>query len=593
MRCIGIFGPALLLLAPLLLRAQEPPASDPVLLERRAVEKLSRLTETLSDISARLKAADPAKSRLARAALKYLGEKGVEDEMKAALEDMTRGKWQNALDRMDKIQKDLAALLDLLLDRNKQLLDLLEKIQDLENLRKELKDILGEQEAERDQARRTAGLKDLGERLEAAARRLAGLEKEQRDLLGRLPAGPAGKLAPPQEALRRKTEAAAEELEKLEARARSALGEKPPAASSQVRLAARSMESAAKALEKSSPGRAGSSMEKAARRLKKAREALENLARRTRDKIHRLSLGEQARAQAATAARTRALAEKFRKGGKDLPGGKGVSQAVPFQEKAAGELGKGKARPALSDQEEALKNLKKGLQEAEEALRQARRRLQEELLRALQERIAGILARQKQVSAATRVLHARARGADPPPRAVRVRASKLSQTEGALAEEARRAVKILREEGTTVVLPEILDTVKRYLLYLKEDLGKGRTGPPVQARQAEVENLLSAALEALKREQEKRDDQESSSNDRQPPRNQPLVDRRAELKMIRLLQQDVYEATLRAKILSEKDPASAGREAERLAPRQRKIYELTRKLADRIQKDLAEEEEGK
>ena len=569
-------------------QSQSPP--DPALLQRTAMEKLSRLSETLSSLSAKLKKIEPAKARLLSAALQYLGEKGVEERMQAVLKDMAARKWQNALDGMDKIEKDLSTLLDLLLDRNKELLDLLEKIRKLQDLGKELDSILKEQESERNQARKTAELQAHRAALLDAAEKLKRLEKAQRALEARLGGGSAPADARAEQArLRGETRRIRERLEKLEEEHKRLTGEGEKEASSETGKAAGAMEGAEKALAGEAPGRARAPMKEAADHLARAGRALERMAEKTKDRIHRLPLGEQARAQAKTADRTAGLAKKMKAQGKDMPGGKGVAGAVPHQEKAAGSLGKGRPGEAVPEQDKALDSLQKSRKEIEEALKQARRRLQEELLQALQERIAGMLARQKQVSAATRVLHARAGEADPPPRAIRLQAAKLSGTERDLAGEGGRVLKILQEEGSTVVIPGIMEVVRKDLLYLAEDLGRGHTGRTVQARQGEVENLLSAVLEALKREQEQRDDDSDNQDQRENP-DQPLVSRRAELKMIRILQEAVYKATLGAKILSEKDPAAAAREARRLAPRQKDIYDLTRNLANRIQKDLAEEE---
>ena len=587
-------GILVLLLAPVKAAAQKQAPPDPSLLQRTAMEKLSRLSETLSALTAKLKKAEPGKARLLEAALKYLGEKGVEDEMRAVLRDIAEKKWQNALDRMGGIEKDLAALLDLLLDRNKELLALLEKIQKLEDLRKELDFIVNAETAERDKAGKTAELLAHREALRKAAEELRRLEKAQRALRARTAGGRAGSAERAGQArLEKETRRVQGDIERLEKEHEELTGDKEGGASSETGKAAGAMGRAGKALGGNAPGRAQAPMKEAADHLARARKNLEKMAEETKDRIHRLALGDQARAQEKTAERTADLAKKIQEQGKDAPGGKGAAGAVPHQKNASGSLGRGNPGEAVPEQDQALDNLKKSKKEIEEALQQARRRLQEELLRALQERIAGMLARQKQVSAATRVLHARAGEADPPPRAVRLQAGKLSKTEADLAGEAGRVLKILQEEGSTVVIPGIMETVRQDLLYLAQDLGKGRTGEVVQGRQGEVENLLSAVLEALKREQEQRDDDQDPKNQDPQNQDQPLVPRSAELKMIRILQQAVYEATIRAKILSDKDAVRAKQEALRLAPRQADIYELTRKLANRIQKDLAEEEEGK
>ena len=586
------FAACLILLAALV-PAQDrgKPPADPALLQRTAMEKLSRLSETLAALSQKLKKAEPGKAGILRAALDYLGEKGVEERMRAVLEEMDAERWQDALDRMAGIEKDLSALLELLLDRNKELLDLLERIRKLQDLRKEMDSLLKEQTRERDQAARTAELQDLRRALEEAARKLARLEAAQRTLAKAAAGGSAGaREKTRQESLETAARKLAASLEDLEKKAARLAGRKETAgAAEETKKAARSMGKAGKSLEAGKSSQAAGAMKSAADRLAEARRRLEGEAREAKNRIHRLALAEQARAQAKTAERTERLAGKLKKAREGRERGERAREAVPHQKNASGSLGQGKAGPAVPEQDKALEMLQESRERIEEALQQARRRLQEELLQDLKLRIAGMLAGQRRISAAVRVLHAKAGQAFPPPREVLLEAGKLGRKEGDLAEEARRILLILKEEGSTVVIPGIMDTVRRNLLFLAEDLGKGLTGPRVQGRQGETENLLEAVLEALRKEQDERDQGDSNSSEN---KDQPLVSRRAELKMVRLLQQAVYEATLRARILSEKDRTAAREEAKRLAPRQKKILDLTRNLAERIRKDLAEEEEG-
>lgn len=454
---------------------------DPASLQSLARERYSGLVESLSRLSRELRQREPERAALLQAALRFCGEKGLAESMDAVKAALDAQRWQEALDRMVRVEQDLATLLDLLLARNQQLLELLKEIQRLEELAREAERLIKEQEVERD----------------------------------------------------------------------------------------------------------------------RARESVEKLAQGADPAGLRPSLEEQAKAQEKTAADTARLAEKLgeqpEQGRDPTPGAGKVGEAVPHQNKAAGSLGEGKPGPAVPEQEEALERLKNAKEELEQALEQARRRLQEELLQALEERIAGLLAAQKRISAQTRVLDEQAAGALPPPRAVRMKAGKLGQEEKDLAGEAAQALRLLREEGSTVVIPEIMETVHDDLLLAGAGLEEGRTGVETQTLQEEIETLLAAVLDAIRKtREERREDQDQRNKDDQGNQDQPLVPRSAELRMIRILQNSVYLSTLRAANLQAKEPEAAGRMARDLAAKQARIHELTRRLARRIDKDLsADEEDGR
>ena len=583
----------LLLAAPWGTTQEKKPEGRAGTLQHEAKQKLVRLMETLSRLSNQLKEREKEKATLLRAALKYCGEKGLEDRMVQAEKLVRTGRIQEALDLMRGIEQDLGTLLDLLLNRNRELLELLKRIELLEELKRRADALIEEQEKERDLAARTAALKELARQLAAAARELERLERAQRELASQARAG--GGDPAHQRKLKEETEKAGREIGELARKNRDLggkAGEGAERAAGRVQGAAGDMGKAREKLASGAPRQAVPPMEQAAEKLARAREDLAEQEKRIRDRIHRLDLEQQARKQEKTAEKTGKLGQEMEEGkGEPVPGAEGMKGAVPHQQKAAGKLGKGRPGGAVPEQDEALDRMKQGKEELEDALAQARRRLQEELLRALEERIATILAHQKRISGATRVLHQQAAGAYPPPRAVRLKAGKLGKQEGDLAGEARLALRLLTEEGSTVVIPEIMRTVIDDLLLLAERLGEHRTGPVTQDLQREVEELLSTVLEAIKEAREKQNQDEGKDGDQQD-QDQPLVPRSAELRMIRILQNMVYRATLRAKLQMEENQEKGAAAARRLAGRQKRIYELTRKLANQIDKDLAEGEEG-
>ena len=81
----------------------------------------------------------------------------------------------------------------------------------------------------------------------------------------------------------------------------------------------------------------------------------------------------------------------------------------------------------------------------------------------------------------------------------------VASGEQGLEVEASDALKLLEEEGSTAVFPEIVTDLKDQLHDVAKDCRANLTGVPVQDHQREVEDTLELLINALRRTIEKRD----------------------------------------------------------------------------------------
>jgi hypothetical protein len=137
----------------------------------------------------------------------------------------------------------------------------------------------------------------------------------------------------------------------------------------------------------------------------------------------------------------------------------------------------------------------------------------------------------------------------------------------------------VRDDGSAVAIPEALEQIREDSLQaanrLKQGNTQGLTKGIVEDLVLSLEELL-AALERAEREQQERQQQSQAGGRPAEPGEQPLVDKLAELKMIRTLQLRVNRRTSRFSQLLTDDAEKAG-EPElvealgRLADRQERV----------------------
>lgn len=254
------------------------------------------------------------------------------------------------------------------------------------------------------------------------------------------------------------------------------------------------------------------------------------------------------------------------------PGAEAMQQAAEAMQKAADRLGERQAGPAGQEQKKSLDSMQQALNQLDDALRQVRQDEREETLTAIETRIEQILEQQRAVGTAIEGLGPpRAEGLDA---ASRQRVAEGAARQAQVAESARGLHRILVDEGTTVIVPELMQEIAQDMDAVAarlraEDAGE-LTRQTMDAILAQLEELL-----AIVREQ--------SDAARQPPPQpgpsqaqdgpRPLLPGSAELKLLKSWQVRLNERS-RTQGVSES-------ELRQLSQRQRTLVDLVRKMSQR------------
>jgi hypothetical protein len=322
-------------------------------------------------------------------------------------------------------------------------------------------------------------------------------------------------------------------------------------------------------------------LEKAAKRLKEEE-------RKWRKLLRLPDPRELEKLQAKTREATEKLAAEMNKpGGPDgqpAPGAGGVGKAVPSQRGAEGRLREGKPRSASRDQEKALEELQRAREQLREALRQLREQMRDELLATLEARFAEMLQRQRQISRRTVDIAKRRAAGATGDRAERVLLRELSAGELALSGEAASAADLLREEGSTAILPDIIDGLRDDLKNVSGRLDRGLVATVTQTIQKEIEATLEDLIEAVRQESENSDGQGEGG---EMPGDAPLLPASAELKMLLRMQLRINDRTTAIDKQRGKGEADASltEQARHVSRRQDDLGELTRRMGERLNKE--------
>jgi chromosome segregation ATPase len=545
------------------LRAQaDPPVASKQELART---KFQELTARMAKLQEMLSKTDPEQSKLIQAGIQFVQEKKIHDDMARIRQLLDDSEWDKALTEMQETRKELTQLLELLQNRNLDLQKLLEQIAQMQKFRDQVDKLAKEQKGEKEDSARTEDLQKHLKDLQAAKERAESLLAQQTELrettnqLGLGAAAEATKpLADKEGQLKEDTDKLAAELAKLEQKAAelqadaaeaSKPGEAKPGenkpgearpgeakpgegkpseskpgagapgqpgkGSSSAGQAAKAMQQAQNQLGDNRPESSLKDQDQAIEKLQQTVEEIEQLAEQARRELEKLPFELQAKKQEQTQHATDTLSKEMEKAeesgdngeGKPTPGRKNVQQAVPKQKNAAGSLKEYK--PAKQKQQDAQEDLERARDELDEALAQLRQQLQDEVLRALEERFTAMLAKQRELSVLTKVLdksRAQVLTADSSlPASLVDRIQGVASGEQSLEVEASDALKLLEEEGSTAVFPEIVTDLQGQLREVAKECRQNLTGLAVQEHQREIEDTLELLINALRRTIEKRD----------------------------------------------------------------------------------------
>ncbi|MCE9630263.1 MAG: hypothetical protein K8S94_06030 [Planctomycetia bacterium] len=242
-----------------------------------------------------------------------------------------------------------------------------------------------------------------------------------------------------------------------------------------------------------------------------------------------------------------------------------------------------KRRDARREQEKAIEELETARAELEEILRQLREQEVERLLVNLESRLRGMLRAERSVLADAEKLAAAAGGQSQRER--QLEAARLGREQTAITNEAAKAMTLVRDDGTAVAIPQALEQVHDDSVQAAARLGRGDAGRETIGIVGDIVTGLEEMLAAVEKAQQARQEEEAGGapgGRAGEPGEQPLVDKLAELKMLRALQMRVNTRTRRfAQVLDDTDHAAQPEVRavlDRLAERQRAIERAARDI---------------
>ncbi len=614
------------------------------LADRQALikDRVSRLEDRMYQLSQAIKKSEPEKSARLLEGLSHLRGEQVRERMEQIIERIREQQLADAGELQGSVIDDLQALLKELVEDPDQLEERKSEIERLEAVRKALEELVKEQERERDEAEQMRAAERRAEALDAAAAKVKNLLERQRAATEQTrQAGDLSSNAKDQAEIRGETEAVARDVTSL-ADAADMAGSKPSGegeesppspneeddgsngeesppregdtarkAAESLKSAGDSMKNAEDALRDGERQGAQEKQEEAVKELEKSLKSLEDEAKSLRNKLKLEELSEE---QRETAEKTRKLGKEMGDASKDgkqgdssegepsgdessegsessegesgekSPGQKSVEKAAPHQDSAADELKEGKTDKAIEEQEKALEELKKAKEELEDRLDQLRKEQQEEFLAALESRFKGMLARQLECNKVTDRLAEV--GAANWKRSDQLELADLSQKQRWVGDQADEALFLLTEDGTTVILPQLVTQVRDDARDVADRLAAADAGDGVRATQADLELVLRDIIDAIEQKQEemqKNDEGGGGGGDG----SQPLLPGSAELKLLRSCQLRVNAATERLRTDRE-NPAAVADEIQtrlkKLSQRQAEVSDMAREMHEALQR---------
>ncbi|QDU28080.1 hypothetical protein ETAA8_31730 [Anatilimnocola aggregata] len=269
------------------------------------------------------------------------------------------------------------------------------------------------------------------------------------------------------------------------------------------------------------------------------------------------------------------------------PARKRLEQAEEKMKAAQKKLAEAKRKESAEEQRQAKEELEKAKAELEEILRQLREEEVQRTLAALEARFRKMLEMQLKVYESTRRLD-QVVAANRSDQFV-VESGRLGFDERKIAVEARKALTLLQEEGSSIAFPATVEQMEEDMLQVSERLAETKIDDITIGLEEDIISSLEemiAALEKAQQDAEQKKQQQQQQQQQQQEQEQPLVDKIAELKMIKSLQERVNKRTVRYSRLLEDDQDVVGQAEsadllaalKALADRQKEIFGITRDI---------------
>ncbi len=245
------------------------------------------------------------------------------------------------------------------------------------------------------------------------------------------------------------------------------------------------------------------------------------------------------------------------------------------------ELEDARSKEAVDEQEKALAALEQAKAALNEVLRQLREEEKERTLTMLEARFRKMLKLQIEIYDGT--VRLATIPVDERQHEEEIEAGRLSLGEAMIVNEADRAIRLLREDGTSVAMPEAIEQLRDDMQQVTVRLGQVIVNEITQTIEEDIIAGLEEAIAILQKTLEDLEESKGQSPGGQGggPQNDDLVKMIDELKMIRSLQLRVNQRTERYKKLVEDGQALQSEILEalgRLSQREARIYDAARNL---------------
>lgn len=219
-----------------------------------------------------------------------------------------------------------------------------------------------------------------------------------------------------------------------------------------------------------------------------------------------------------------------------------LRRAQQRMQEAAKRLDEAQRKGAAEEQAKAIEELEQAKAELEKILRQLREEELERMLVLLEARFRKMLDEQVAVYEETQQLDASQ--ANTPAHELEIAAGRLSRREKLIVREADRALVLLREDGTSIAFPEAIEQARDDMQQIAERLNRVKVDLLTQGMEEDVIAALEESFATLRQQLDQlREQKAQQSGGGGEPGEQPLVDRLAELRMIRALQIRVNRRT--------------------------------------------------
>ena len=265
------------------------------------------------------------------------------------------------------------------------------------------------------------------------------------------------------------------------------------------------------------------------------------------------------------------------------PGRERLEQARQQMQKAIEELENKQRENATEAQREAIDKLIEAKEEIEELLRQLREEERELLLRALEARFQKMLQLQQVVLEKTEPLSQRTKETWEDRDFARCRDSAALEREIGL--EATKALEVLKADGSSVAFPEAVVQLDEDIRSVIARLSDENCGSLTILIEQDIVAALQEIVVALQKEMQKNRDEQGQppGEQQQDQKKDPsLVDKLAELKMLKTLQMRINRRTAHLSEMFEGDQATDPEVAEQLqelAARQGRLQRATYDMA--------------